>query len=326
MKRLSLYSLTIALGVICLTSTLAVFAILRPKLAQRLPASPAPTAPAAFVQSEKITIKMVPEPNQTVRMRMVQEMEMEMAFEGNVPPELAARGPMKMAMKTAFAMTQKVGAPNKQGNIESEVTYDEVSTEATMNGQPMPLGDEVGKFAGKKLTATFDKQGNLTDFKIPPGLGLPEESFKQMLKSFYGNLPATSIVVGGTVSTPLDFTIPLPMPGAAPMKMDGQVNYKLVSVEKEPDGRIARFDQTIDGKMVSQMEIPSPNGNVKMSIDFKMNGGGDLLMNVDKGVVKSSEVKSTFGGKIKMAGESSDTKLPDINLQGTMKVTITGGN
>ena len=43
-----------------------------------------------------------------------------------------------------------------------------------------------------------------------------------------------------------------------------------------------------------------------MSLDFKLNGGGGMVMNVDNGVLKSSDSKVTFGGKLKMAGESDD--------------------
>lgn len=302
MKNLSLYSLTIALGAVCFTST------------------------TTFAQSEKITIKMAPEPNQTIRMRMVQEMEMNMSFEGNPPEEAAPAGPMKMLAKNVFAMTQKVGAPDKQGNVTSEVIYDEISSDMTMNGQPMQLGDTIGKLTGKKVTATFNKQGELVDIKIPPDIGLPEESFKQMMKSFYGNLPKTPIGIGEVATSPLDFTLPIPVPGAPPLKMEGQMKFKLISVEKDASGRIAKFDQSVDGKIVSDLEIPTPNGNVKMSLDFKMNGAGDMVMNVDKGVVKSGASTSTFGGKIKMTGESSETKLPSINLQGVIKVTISGSN
>ncbi len=108
--------------------------------------------------------------------------------------------------------------------------------------------------------------------------------------------------------------------------MDGQTKFKLVSIEKDATGRIAKFDQTVDGKMVTDLEVATPNGKIKMSVDFTMNGAGDLVMNVDKSLVKSSGSKATFGGKIKMAGESSETKLPSINLQGTIKMTITGSN
>jgi hypothetical protein len=279
-----------------------------------------------FAQSEKIRFKMVPEPNQTVRMRAVQDMELNMSFESETPSTDALPEPVKMMARSVFALTQKVGAPDKEGNVSAELTYDEVSSEMMMNGQPMQIDDKVDKFIGKKITATFNSRGEMIDLKIPPDLGLPEESFKQLLKSFYSNLPQTPLGVGEVATAPLDFTIPLPVPGAPPLKIDGQIKSTLVSVEKDATGRTAKFDQTMDGKMAGDMEVPGPTGQIKMSLDFKLNGGGGMVMNVDKGFMKSSDSKMTFGGKLKMAGESSATKLPTINFQGTMKVTVTGSN
>jgi hypothetical protein len=280
----------------------------------------------AFAQSEKITLKMVPEPNQTVRMRMVQQMEMEMSFEGDASSANTLPEPMKMVAKTVFALTQKVGAPDKEGNLTAEMTYDELTSEMTMNGQPMPIGDATDKFIGKKIITTFNKQGEIIDLKMPPDLGLPEEAFKQMLKSLYGNMPRAPIGVGEIATSPLDFTVPIPIPGAPPLKMEGQVKFKLISVEKDATGRIAKFDQSADGKMTTDVEVPLPTGKAKMSLDLKLNGAGDMVMNVDKGVIKSGGSKGTFGGKIKMTSESSENKPFTINLQGTMNVTITGSN
>ena len=279
-----------------------------------------------FAQSEKIRFKMVPEPNQTVRMRAVQDMELNMSFESETPPDGSLPEPMKMVARSVFAMTQKVGAPDKEGNVSAEVTYDEVSSEMLINGQPLQIGDKVDKFIGKKITTTFNSRGEMIDLKIPPDLGLPEESLKQLLKSIYGNLPQTPLGVGEVAAAPLDFTIPLPIPGAPPMKIDGLIKSTLVSVEKDATSRTAKFDQTMDGKLVGDLEVPGPTGRVKMSFDFKLNGGGGMLMNVDKGFLKSSDSKMTFGGKLKMAGESGATNLPTINFQGTMKVTVTGSN
>ena len=279
-----------------------------------------------FAQSEKVTFKMVPGPNQTVRMRAIQDMELDMSFESETPSAAALLETVKMMARAVFALTQKVGAQDKDGNVSAEVTYDEVSSEMMVNGQPTQIGDKVDKFIGKKIMTTFNRRGEMIDLKIPPDLGLPEESFKQLLKSFYSNLPQTPIGVGEVATAPLDFTVPLPVPGAPPLKIDGQIKSKLVSIEKGSTGRTARFDQTMDGKMVSDMEISGPNGQIKMSLDFKLNGGGGMVMNVDNGVLKSSDSKVTFGGKLKMAGESSAAKLPTINFQGMMKVTVTGGN
>ncbi len=277
-------------------------------------------------QSEKITLKIVPEPNQTVRLKMVQEIELEFSVEGDSPLGAALPGPMKMVAKTVMALTQKVGAPDKDGNVAAEMTYDELSSETTMNGQPVQLDDTPGKFVGKKVLLTFNKRGEIIDLKIPPELEVPEEAFKQMLKSLYGNMPQTPIGVGEIATTPLDFTVPLPVPGAPPLKMDGQVKVKLVSVEKDAAGRIAKFDQTVDGKMVSNLEIPSTDGKIKMDVDFKMDGTGDMVRNVDKGVLKSSDSKATFGGKIKMTSEATETKLPTISMMGTLKIAVTGSN
>jgi len=302
MKRLNYHSINIAL-------CFAIFASI-----------------TTFSQSEKVTLTMVPGPNQTVRMRAIQDMELDMSFESETPSAAALPEPVKMMARAVFALTQKVGTPDKEGNVNAEVTYDEVSSEILVNGQPTQIDDKVDKFIGKKIMTTFNRRGEMIDLKIPPDLGLPEESFKQLLKSFYGNLPQTPIGVGEVATAPLDFTVPLPVPGAPPLKIDGQIKSKLVSIEKGATGRTARFDQTMDGKMVSDMEIPGPNGQIKMSLDFKLNGGGGMVMNVDNGVLKSSDSKVTFSGKLKMAGESSAAKLPTINFQGLMKVTVTGSN
>jgi len=279
-----------------------------------------------FAQSEKIKFKMVPEPNQTVRMRAVQDMELTMSFDSETPAAGALPEPLKMTARAVFALTQKIGAPDKEGNVNAEVTYEEVSSEMMMNDQPMQIGDKVNNFIGKKITTTFNSRGEMIDIKIPPELGLPEETFKELLKSVYGNLPQTPLGVGEAATAPLDFTIPLPLPGAPPLKIDGQIKSTLVSVEKDATGRTAKFDQTMDGKMAGDLEVPGPGGHLKMSLDFKLNGGGGMVMNVDKGFLKSSDSKMTFGGKLKMYGESIATKLPTINFQGVMKVTVMGSN
>jgi hypothetical protein len=279
-----------------------------------------------FAQSEKITLKMVPEPNQTVRMRMVHDMELNMSYESETPSATALPPPMKMTIRAVLALTQKIGAPDNEGNVTAEMTYDEFSSETMVNGQPVELGDIAGKFIGKKAMVTFSKRGEIRDIKIPPDLGLPEEAFKEMLKSLYGSVPQTPIGLGEVATAPLDFTVPIPLPGAPPMKMDGQMNFKLISVEKDATGRIAKFDQTMDGKMVNDVDLSLPNGKVKMSLDLKLNGGGDLVMNVDKGVLKSSDSKATLGGKIKMTTESSEIKPPTTNIQGTIRITVTGSN
>ena len=169
-----------------------------------------------FAQSEKITLKMIPEPNQTVRMRMVQDMEMNMSYESETPSVAPLPEPMKLAIIAVVALTQKIGAPDKEGNVTAEMTYDEFSSETKVNGQPIELGDIAGKFIGKKAIVTFNKRGEMIDINMPPDLGLPEEAFKELLKSLYGSLPKTPIGLGEVATAPLDFTVPIPVAGAPP--------------------------------------------------------------------------------------------------------------
>src|SRR5215475_643174 len=150
----------------------------------------------AFAQSEKISLKIFPEPNQTVRLRMAQEMELERSFESETPLSAPLPGPMKMIVKNVFALTHKIGSRDNEGNIAAELTYDEVNSETTINGEPMQTDYAAGKFIGKKILATFNKQGEVIDLKIPPEMGLPEEAFKQMIKSLYGSVPQAPIGVG----------------------------------------------------------------------------------------------------------------------------------
>src|SRR6516162_10059604 len=79
-----------------------------------------------FGQSEKISLRKIPQPNQTVRMKMVQETDMDMTMEGM--PAAASMGPMKVLMKSVTMMTQKNGPADSQGNILAEVSIDEAST------------------------------------------------------------------------------------------------------------------------------------------------------------------------------------------------------
>src|SRR5436190_14039693 len=84
---------------------------------------------SAFGQ-EKITIPRVPAPNQTVKMKIVQDVQMEMNMSGGAAvPGLG--GPTKMRMKSVSTATQKIGATNAAGITTVEMTIEESTVEAT---------------------------------------------------------------------------------------------------------------------------------------------------------------------------------------------------
>ena len=276
-----------------------------------------------LAQSAKVSIRMAPTPDQTIRMTMVQDMDVELSFDANAP-SAPAKGPMKLTNKATMTLTQKIGARKADGTVDAELTYDEIRTEMSINGQPLPATGAETQLVGKAIVVTYSQSGEIVDVKGPPVAGLTTEALKQMMNSFYGNLPVAAIGVGEIASAPLDFALPLPLPGAAPMKMGGQARVKLVAIDTDAKGRSARFESTIDGKMLSNVELPLGSQKATMTFDFTMGGTGTSLMDLDKGLLRSSQSTSTFTGTIKTTGDAAPAAMPGMNMRGTIKVTITG--
>ena len=63
----------------------------------------------AFAQSEKISLRLLPRPNQIVRMRMVQETDVDVSFDSNLSVPAAAMVPVTLGTKTVVETTQKSG-------------------------------------------------------------------------------------------------------------------------------------------------------------------------------------------------------------------------
>lgn len=281
------------------------------------------TSLTVFAQSEKIPVSFIPKPNQVSHLRLQTEMQMEMTFEGDLPPEMAAMNPMKMNLKSVIGLTQKTGPVNKQGKIEMEITYDEVASEMTMNGNPVPLGDLGAQTKGKKITATFTQQGEMVEVNAPADMPVTKDALKELMKSVYGNLPKDPLAIGETATMPLNMALPLP--GIAPINLGGQMKIKLARIDKDGTSRIARLDQIIDATLLGPIEFASPQGQIKMNFDFKMTGTGFSELDVDKVLVKSGESTTTLEGKAS-APANSAVPIPGFSIKGIVKTVITGTN
>jgi hypothetical protein len=277
---------------------------------------------AAGGQTEKITIRRAPEPNQTVRMRMAQHVEMDMTLEGNTAALGGVPTSQKMAMKSTSLISQKTGPLSPEGNVQTQVTVEESHSESTMNGQPGAGDAATRRLVGKTIVLTIDKTGKTIDMKIPPDMGLPTEAFTQLMKSVSSGLPSEPMAVGDIVTTPLDLPIPLPVSNGTPAKMNGQAQYKLVSIEKEATGRVARFEVIMNGTLASDSAVSVPNGRIDMNMDLTLSGAGIVLQDLDRGLTRSSETKATYGGRIKMVAPGAPA-LPTMNVKVTMMQTMT---
>lgn len=271
-------------------------------------------APAAVIaQSEKISIRIAPRPGQTVRMTSTQEADIDISIDG------AAAAPgvmaMKMAMRMVAAMTQKTGAVKPDGTLDAEITYDQFRIEMSINGQAMPA-DFNNPLTGKTVVFTYNQMGDIVRVQGMPD-GLPEDMFRQLMGSMFGNLPAAALAVGETTTAPMDFTLPLPVPGAAAMKLTGETRLTLVSVDKDARGRSATFTSTTAGGIVS--DSGSPGGQGKTAFDLDLRGEGTYVINLDTGMLRSNNVTSSVNGKMKAAGAAS----PGMTMRGTVTLSMT---
>lgn len=275
-------------------------------------------APPAFAQSEKVDLRMVPKPGQTVRLTMTQDMDMDMSFDGAAAaPGLA---PMKMATKTTMTMTQKTGALKPDGTMEAEITYDQITTDATVNGQSISTGGANDALTGKTVTVKYNRNGEVVDITGLPDGPLTADSFKQMMRSFYVDRPTAPIAVGETFSTPVNFNLPLPLPGGSPLNMSGETRTTLVSVDKDAVGRSARLEAVTAGTMTGN--IASPDAKSSMRFDLTLSGTATNVLDLDRGVLRSATSSNTMSGKMEMGG-AAPAQMPPMRLQATTKIVIT---
>ena len=276
---------------------------------------------SVLAQEEKVTVLLLPKPDQTIELRTVQDVEMAVTFEGTVPPELAAAGPMKIQGKTVMAFTQKTGKQNSQGGLEAELTYTEANSQMSMNGIPLPAGNTLGQFVGKKITLNFDSQGKVVDVKAPPEMESIAGAIRYSITAMYNNMPAAPLSVGETAAVPISLQLPLPLAGSQPLAIGGQIHYKLLAVDREGSDRLARLSQSMEAQLTGE---PAAGQQGKMKVDCKMTGTGSLQLNLDKSFLKTNEMQTTIDAKLTFAGDSSAGSTPTVNLHGTMKITTTG--
>jgi hypothetical protein len=257
-----------------------------------------------LAQTERITIRLAPKPDQIVHYRTAIEMVMDTTVVA-APDGTAALPPMQMEMKMGMASTQIINHPDEQGRFESQVTLDEMTTEVKMNGAPMPIPPLNNALLGRTTVATFDAHGAIVDMKLPPELDSMSAPMKQMLEGFYRAVPvATTIGVGETTTVPYNFALPIPTPGRQP-SLNGQVSMKLVAIDQEGPDRIARFEQSL--------EMTMGPGDSTSGLTFKMSGTGTLEWNLDRGFVKLNDMRGALEGQ-----------TPAGQMRGTMRSTMEG--
>ena len=276
-------------------------------------------------QAEKVTIGVTPKPGQIIHYVATQEINVDLVPDsakdaaGNAVPSLVP--PMKIVSKTMLTYTMVTNAANEQGRITSQVTYDQATAEMSINGTPFPSPATLGALVGKTYTIVFGADGSVIDVTAPDAKDetlAPVKAFIAEMSKYY---PTASLAVGESTTRPLTLALPIPIPGAGPMNLDGQMKMTLVSLAADGTDRIANCDQSFDAA-TKRPEATAASPAPVPPLDISMRGTAKLQLNLDRGVVKNSQIDTTVDGAFPAPVGGPDA--PKLKLRGVMKATVTG--
>jgi hypothetical protein len=286
---------------------------------RRFLAIPLLVVPAALfaAQAERLTIRMVPAPNQTLRVRTSMDVTMTMTPDppaGGAP----AMAPITTSMTTIAEHTTTVGPTDEHGHYGARVVCDSASQKTTINGKPAPIPSGMTEqLVGQVITFSYDDQGKMLDVATEGG---PDAKFagslKQMLTSALAAAPPITLSVGESVTVPTQMNLPIPTPAAGPMTTSGETRYTLTSVTFDGADRIAHLTVVTTNTTI----LPAASTDVARSaaMDMRTASEGRMDVNVDRGIVLHTETRTKIDGSSHVAGQ---TVVPPMRTHGTMTMT-----
>jgi hypothetical protein len=269
-------------------------------------------------QSERITIRLMPQPNQVVRFHTVQEVRFALPSPGT-PANTTSPSSGAVAATIDAVHTLSVGAPDSQGHAEAQFAFEQFMMSMSLNGQPMPLPLPMDSILRHLFTATLDRDGRIIDVKGADESAGIIATIKPMLTGALNGPPSVTLAPGETATVPLSAELALPLPGNAnPMGLTGEMKYTLVSVEAGSAGRVAHLTTTFTGHVVGQ-DIPTPAG--MLSMEMAMTGDGTLDVNTDRGIVSLRKQRQAIDIQIQ-PGAGAAVPIPPMKMSGTITLTV----
>ena len=267
----------------------------------------------AAAQAKKVTVGGRPTPGQVIRLNIVQDADLNMK-----PAEAAAgspMGPMHLTAKTTTVVSQKVGTPDEKGGLKVEMTYEEITQDLKMNDSPAPPEAAAAAQAmkGKTLSMTIDANGEVLDVTPPADFPLPPSTIKDMLKQALGLMPKQEMSVGETITAPFAMAMPLPMGGADPPQMKGELKSTLTGVTGAAGSEIAALEQVVTADVDST--TPGPGGS-DIAIKMSVKGTGVTNWDVKGALVQGSKMTTEITGTFTVPG------VGVVALSGTTVVSL----
>jgi hypothetical protein len=273
--------------------------------------------PASLIgaQTERITVRLAPAPNQTLRLRTTQDMAM--TTEATVAAGGARSAPTLVNLHTVVDTTSAIGPSGHDGHYDSRMTIDTISATATMNGRELPLPSQATDAAKQVITFSYDENGKVIDVSTGDSTSAAMDAARQILTRAFATVAPMTLSVGESVTVPTALNLPMPSGGpAVPMGVAGETRYTLTSVTFDGADRIAHLSSHTTSTM-SQEPSSVPAGPA-LAFDMTMTGDGKSDVNVDRGIVLHAEQRSTIEGTMHpgVAGPA----MPKMHMHGTFTI------
>jgi hypothetical protein len=277
----------------------------------------ASTAPRLLAQSERLTIRLSPTPNQTTKLRSAQDTVM--TTEGDAATDGAPPFPMAMTMHMEMEVTSAVGPTDDRGQYSSQMTMDHIATTMTMNGQSMPSPVSTADIEKHVVTFSYDDQGKILDVSVDGGDSIPmNDVLKQMMRRAFATVAPMTLSVGESVTIPT--ALDLPLPGAAgstgAMGIGGETRYTLTSVTFDGADRIAHL--AIHSTSTVTHNQGAGSSRPPMALEMTATGDGTTDVNVDRGLILHAELHSTMNTSMQPPVRRSGASR--IRMHGTFSV------
>ena len=285
---------------------------------RRLLAIPLLVVPAALfaAQAERLTIRMVPAPNQTLHVQSTMDMTMTMTAEPTADGGLQMP-PVTSSMTTTAEHTTTVGPTDHDGHYNAKVVCDRVTHSALLNGEPAPVpAGATDQLVGLAVTFSYDDQGKVlnvaSEGTMDPGIA---GSMKQILTTALAAAPPITLSVGESVTVPAQVNVPLPASISGTMTTSGETRYTLTSITFDGADRIAHL------AVASRNTITQAPGSgvTGASLEMQTTSEGRMDVNVDRGIVLHTETQSTIDGSSHITG--GQVAMPPMRMHGTTKMS-----
>jgi hypothetical protein len=165
----------------------------------------------------------------------------------------------------------------------------------TQNGQTLPSPLPALGLEDRVLTFSYDEQGIVLDVSVDGGTGgAMNEMLKQIMTRAFATVAPMTLSVGESVTLPSAIDMPLPGPAnAGALGVAGETRYTLTSVTFDGADRVAHLAVHSTSR-VTHKEGAAASATPPMALDMTMTAEGKTDVNVDRGLILHTELRSTI--------------------------------